>query len=137
MNKEILSKCGYRCDLCLAYRPNIVEKDERKKLSDGWHNYFGFRIEQENILCDGCTYDDNPELIDKNCPVRPCVLAKALENCAYCEEYVCEKLKERIVDYDEIRTKHGEEIPVEDYENFIKPYESKKRLDLIRENPLK
>ena len=42
--KPTLTRCGYRCNLCLAYRPNIDEHPEnRQKLSDGWHKYFGFR----------------------------------------------------------------------------------------------
>jgi hypothetical protein len=133
MEKEILSRCGFRCDLCLAYRQNIEKKDERKKLSDGWYKYFGFRIEPENIMCNGCLSTDNFTL-DKDCTVRPCANSKGLENCTVCSEYICDKLKERIVDYNSIKTKIGHEIPEEDYENFIKPYESKQRLDTIRKN---
>ena len=33
---EILSRCGYRCDLCLAYRPNVEANPAgRRELSDG------------------------------------------------------------------------------------------------------
>ena len=48
--KEILSRCGYRCDLCLAYRPHIeAYPEDRQRLSDGWFKYFGFRIPPEEI----------------------------------------------------------------------------------------
>lgn len=132
MGKEILTKCGYRCDLCLAYKENIEKEDNRKILSDGWYKYFGFRIEPEDIMCEGCVSCDNPKLIDNNCPVRPCVISKGLENCAYCTEYICDKLLERIVDYDEKINFDHHNIPTEDYENIVKPYESKKRLNEIR-----
>ena len=33
---EILSRCGYRCDLCLAYQPNIQAHLKRQLISDGW-----------------------------------------------------------------------------------------------------
>jgi hypothetical protein len=34
--KEILSRCGYRCDLCLAYRPNVeANPSNREIVSDG------------------------------------------------------------------------------------------------------
>ncbi len=128
----ILSKCGYRCDLCLAYKGNIEKEDKRQILSDGWFKYFGFRIEPEDIMCEGCVSCDNPKLIDNNCPVRPCVISKDIKNCAYCGEYICEKLLLRIVDYDEKINFDHSDIPDEDYENIVKPYESKKRLEEIR-----
>lgn len=35
--EEVLSRCGYRCDLCLAYAPNVQAHPEyRQTLSDGW-----------------------------------------------------------------------------------------------------
>jgi len=132
MTNEILTRCGYRCDLCLAYRPNVERDDRRQALSDGWHEYFGFRIPPEKIICDGCMSGDDPKLIDKACPVRPCVIAQDIENCAHCDDYICDKLKERIVGYDEIQKRHGKPIPKSDYENFIKPYESRERLERIR-----
>jgi hypothetical protein len=57
--KEILARCGYRSDLCLAYRPN-VERDpsSQQRLSDGWYKYSGFRIAAERIRCDGCPAED-------------------------------------------------------------------------------
>ena len=128
----VLTRCGYRCDLCLAYRPNI-EKDPSKqqKLSDGWYKFFGFRIEPENIICDGCM-EDHPKLIDQSCPVRPCVIAMGLDNCAECDQYVCEKLKVRIVLYEEVRQRYGKEISEGDHLRFIKPYENKRRLDIYK-----
>ena len=129
---EILTRCGFRCDLCLAYKSNIEKHPENKqKLSDGWHKYFGFRIPPDEIYCEGCM-TDSPTL-DKDCPVRPCVIEKGLENCAQCDDYICEKLKQRIVTYEGIKQKVAKEIPEEDYLCFIKPYENKKRLDALRE----
>jgi len=43
--EAIITRCGYRCDLCLAYKPNIeAHPENRQILSDGWYKYFGFRI---------------------------------------------------------------------------------------------
>ncbi len=83
----ILTRCGYRCDLCLAYKPNVESNPaHQQKLSDGWYKYFGFRIPPEKVICDGCMVDD-PQLIDHSCPVRPCVIEKGLANCSQCELY--------------------------------------------------
>lgn len=128
---EILTRCGYRCDLCLAYRPNVeANPSYRQILSDGWHTYFGFRIPPEDILCDGCMSED-PQLIDRSCPVRPCVMARGLENCAACAEQDCEKLAKRLVVYEDIAARIGV-IPEEDRARFIAPYENKRRLDDLR-----
>ncbi|HHW00600.1 MAG TPA: hypothetical protein GXX36_13760 [Clostridiaceae bacterium] len=39
MPGEILSRCGYRYDLCLASRDNVEKDGRRKLLSDGWYKY--------------------------------------------------------------------------------------------------
>lgn len=137
MTEEIITRCGYRCDLCLAYQPNIEKNPENPKiLSDGWYQYFGFRIEPDNLHCDGCMSSNKNDinLIDKECPVRPCVIEKELNNCANCENYICNKLKGRIVSVEKIEEQIGKKIPKEDYIRFIKPYENKKRLDKMRRN---
>jgi hypothetical protein len=130
--EPILTRCGYRCDLCLAYKPNVLKNpSNRQKLSDGWYRYFGFRIPESEICCDGCM-SENPSLIDSGCPVRPCVIEGGLANCSQCEEYICDRLTQRIVLYDEIKEQVNGEIPEGDYASFIKPYENKDRLDSLR-----
>ncbi|MFH0815768.1 MAG: DUF3795 domain-containing protein [Methanobacteriota archaeon] len=131
-SREILSKCAYRCDLCLAYGPNVAGEDRRAELSDGWHAIFGFRIPPENIVCDGCASGENPRLIDKGCPVRPCVVARKLDNCGQCGDYPCVKIGERIVSRTELEKKLGRKLTRREHELFVKPYESGKRLENIQ-----
>lgn len=129
---EILTRCGYRCDLCLAYRPNVEARPSNQgTLSDGWHKYFGFRISPEQIICDGCMAN-NPRLIDTACPVRPCDIERGYANCSECPDYVCEKLVERLVVYEDVAARLGCPIPDEDRARFIAPYENKRRLDSLR-----
>jgi len=130
--KPVLTRCGYRCDLCLAYQPNVFRNpSNQQKLSDGWFKYFGFRIPPTDICCDGCM-KENPKLIDQNCPVRPCVIEKGLDNCSQCEQYICEKLTERLVVFEDILKKAGGGISEEDHTCFIRPYENKERLEELR-----
>jgi hypothetical protein len=130
--EPVLTCCGYRCDLCLAYRPNVERNpSNRQALSDGWHRYFGFRLNPEVICCDGCMSED-PHLIDDGCPVRPCVIEKGLQNCAQCDDYICEKLQDRLVDYAEVQQRTGLKIPRAEYLSFIRPYENKRRLEGLR-----
>jgi hypothetical protein len=121
---ELLSRCGFRCDLCMAYRLNVESHPEnRQLLSDGWFKYFGFHIQPENIICDGCLSDQCITL-DKDCRVRPCVMDKGLDNCGLCEIFGCDKLKERLVTFEGIQAHFTEPIPDEDRERFIRPYEN-------------
>ena len=133
---EILSRCGYRCDLCLAYRPNVESNPSNQQtLSDGWFRYFGFRIPAEQIICDGCmaeTTTEAPRLIDRACPVRPCVIERALPNCSHCADYGCEKLVERWVVFEDVAARVEGEISEEDRARFIAPYENKRCLDDLR-----
>jgi hypothetical protein len=69
-------------------------------------------------------------------PRRPCVIEKGLDNCAQCEQYVCDKLGERMVAYEEVRQRVGAEIPEEDYVRFIQPYENERRLDALRSSSI-
>jgi len=127
--EPILTRCGYRCDLCLAYKPNVeAHPANQQKLSDGWFLYFGFRIKPADIVCDGCM-SEKPILIDKHCPVRPCVIIRKLDNCSSCSAYVCDKLGERIVEFNDVQSRVDREIPDDDYVCFIRPYENKRRLE--------
>lgn len=132
MPKEILTRCGYRCDLCLAYKDNIATDDQREFLSDTWHKIYGFRIPAQEIYCEGCISCDNPKLIDNECPVRPCVIEKGLENCSQCKDYPCELFNQRKVTYEDFS--EGKSLSRREYLKCIKPYENKKRLDEIRKN---
>ena len=136
MPKEILTRCGYRCDLCLAYKDNIKKNDQRQFLSDTWHKIYGFRIPADEIYCEGCitTNDSNIKLIDKGCPVRPCVIEKGLENCSQCDDYPCDKFNQRkVVNEDLIKDKNIT-VSRKEYSRCIKPYENEKRIDKIRNN---
>lgn len=123
----ILTRCGYRCDLCMAYRPNVeAHPDNRQVLSDGWYKNFGFRIPPENISCDGCM-SENPKLIDQTCPVRPCVIEHGVDNCSQCKDFPCSKFLERQVTFEQIQAGVPFEIPPDDRRCFILPYENKAR----------
>ena len=132
MPKEILTRCGYRCDLCLAYKDNIETDDQRDFLSDTWHKIYGFRIPAKEIFCEGCISSDIPILIDKSCPVRPCVIEKGLENCSQCKDYPCDIFNQRKVICENFT--ENKVISKKEYSKCIKPYENKSRLDEIRRN---
>jgi hypothetical protein len=133
--KNDVACCGYKCKICPAYKDNITGPAYQQKVSDGWFKYYGFRIPHEKIYCDDCLPEnsDKPSRrIDNQCPVRPCVLAKGLPNCAYCDEYVCNKLSQRIVNLKEVADKQEKPVSQEEYNRYLKPYDNKTTLDNIR-----
>ena len=130
--EPILSLCGMRCDLCMAYRPNVeAHPENRQLLSDGWHTYFGFRIPPEEIICEGCFLNEN-ETLDKTCKVRPCVIEKNLNNCSSCEDYICDKLEAILVDIETMQAQFDQPIPGSDRKRFIFPYENRQQLEDLR-----
>lgn len=128
--EEIITKCGYRCDICPAYIKNLKTTDDKQNACDGFNKYYGFQIQPNEIGCVGCLNEGRHE--DENCPVRPCVMEKKLENCAHCESFEsCEHLKSRMEFLDSLMPKL-KDIPSEDFEKFIKPYQSKDRMLELR-----
>lgn len=131
--RQILSLCGMRCDLCMAYRPNIEHHSENRQiLSDGWYKYFGFRIPPEELGCGGCFPDEKPTL-DSECKVKPCVTVLGLKSCADCDAYICEKLSKILVTFEAMQEKFDKPIPEVDRQRFILPYENAARLAKLRD----
>ena len=132
---EMIARCGYNCGLCMIYRQNLKGEEDRIRFRDILKKYYGDEVTLEACYCDGCLTDDseNPVRITTECRIRPCVLEKGIDNCAWCDQYPCSMLERAMIDYDVVEKRYGAPIPREDYERIIKPYESRKVLDSIRQ----
>lgn len=87
--KKMIGYCGYNCHLCAARSDDPAV---RQKMVDGWRKFFGYQnYTAENVKCDGCL--SNGRLADKTCKARPCAIKKGVENCVYCDEFPCDKVK--------------------------------------------
>lgn len=85
---EMISYCGYRCDLCAA---RSDDPEVRQRMIDGWRKYLGHEnYTVENVRCDGCRSDGR--IADQQCKARPCAIERHMENCAFCDDFVCEKV---------------------------------------------
>jgi hypothetical protein len=131
---EMIARCGFKCHLCLAFQENNKDHADQIRVAKGWSKYFDLNVPAEKIRCNGCLPHDSGglEFPDKNCPIRPCVIERGLENCAYCEDYPCERLETRMSGVEEVAKRFYGIIPQEEYDNFIAPYDSRKTLDGIR-----
>lgn len=139
--KDVIAVCGANCSHCPSYKENLKTDEDRKRTSDGWHKYLGFRLNPENLLrCDGCLMptEENPVRYFKSgCYLRKCAEKNGAETCAQCSGYPCEDLRLHEAPYtrEVIAQRLGisqNEIPEKDYVTYIEPYEGIKHLDAVR-----
>ena len=98
---EMISYCGLTCHACPIYL-STREKDPKKKretrveIAQQIKKIYGQEYKPEDVTdCDGCK-TENGRLFSgcRYCEIRKCAREKSIENCAHCDEYACEKLKE-------------------------------------------
>jgi len=95
----MIAFCGLACDSCPIHLAT-VEKDitkqtqMRKDIADQLAKIYGTTPKPEIISdCDGCKVNDGrlfTGCID--CEIRKCAMAKKPDNCAFCNDYICEIL---------------------------------------------
>ncbi len=123
---ELQGYCGYRCDLCPAYKANLRTREDRERVSRDWKRYFSSKVALEEIGCEGCLKaSDTP---NKECLVKPCAIDRGVKSCAECNDFVCEKLRARLDAIKPIAERHAQGMPAGDYDRYIRPYEAEERL---------
>jgi hypothetical protein len=98
--EEMLSFCGLTCDKCPIYLATREKNDEKKhkmriEIAQQIKEHYGQDCKAEDVTdCDGCKAEGGRLFSgSENCQIRKCAIGKAIENCAYCSEYACEKLE--------------------------------------------
>jgi len=92
---RMIAFCGIVCSECPAFLATQKDDDaKRKEVAELWSKQFNIKIKPEAINCyDGCASDGKRVFGYCNiCEIRKCGQEKRVENCAYCDEYACEKL---------------------------------------------
>jgi len=140
MNDNI-GKCGCDCINCPTYKENIKTAEERIKCSTGWSKYLNIKLSPEKLrACDGCSLPDSERKIYYlNCTIRKCCMENDIKNCAYCNLYPCDELKNvhsivNIQTKEEFTGNTGKSITNDDYKVFVEPYAGIKHLNEIRNN---
>ena len=91
---KMIASCGIVCTECPAFL--ATQKDdhnERMKVAELWSKEFKAEIKPEDINCDGCLSDsERHDSYWKVCEIRKCGQEMDIKNCAYCNDYACEKL---------------------------------------------
>ena len=92
--EKMIAFCGLTCTECPAFLATQNDDDtERKKTAEMWSEQYGRPVKPEDINCDGCLTNTGRLFAHCNvCEIRKCGQEKGIDDCAYCDEYVCEKL---------------------------------------------
>ncbi len=121
--EEMIGYCGYSCHLCAARSDDPAV---RQKLVDGWRKIFGHQMyTAENVKCDGCL--SNGRLADKECQARPCAIERGMTNCAYCDEFICDKVKNLVANREAMLVFHQSRLASlteEEYRLCMRQFES-------------
>ena len=99
---ELIAYCGLICKGCLInWATKETDKAQKKKMKAEivWicrETYgYGKDFALENVTdCDGCRTEGGRLFSGcKKCKIRKCARQRELENCAYCNDFICEKLQ--------------------------------------------
>ena len=92
--KEMIAICGLSCHECPALLATKADDDEkRKELAEIWSKEYGRELAPSAINCNGCLTDGEQVFGHCHvCEIRACGREKKVENCAHCDDYVCDKL---------------------------------------------
>ena len=92
--QKMIAFCGLDCAVCPAFISTLENDDEkRKKVASEW-NSEQYPLKPDDINCDGCLPTKKRLMVFcHDCTIRSCCIERKLENCAYCDDYVCEKLE--------------------------------------------
>jgi len=101
---EVIGYCGLICSNCDIYKATENDDNDLREIvfnrqiewghGDRFQRLYGREYLLEDIHCEGCpTESERAFWYIHNCQMRTCALKKNLANCAFCNEYPCEKLQ--------------------------------------------
>jgi hypothetical protein len=88
--------CGVICNDCPAFLATQANDHVAlERVLALWSEEFTAPdITVEDIICDGClTPEGRLNGYCQHCAIRPCGMTRGVTNCAYCDEYACDKLE--------------------------------------------
>lgn len=91
----MIAYCGLVCTECPAYLATLEDDDDqRRKVAENWSRDYNADIKPEDINCEGCLPGRSVYFSHCNvCEIRACGTSRGLQNCAYCDDFACERLE--------------------------------------------
>ncbi len=92
---EMIAFCGSACQECEAFVATRNDDDQKRaEIAQLWSKQYNADIKSEDINCDGCKSVGTRHFNYCNvCEIRKCGMGRGVENCAYCNDYTCERLE--------------------------------------------
>jgi RecJ-like exonuclease len=92
--EKTIAYCGITCSDCPTFKATKTNDNaERKRVAELWTKEYGHPFKSEDINCESCQTRGTRVFSYCNiCEIRKCGQQKNVKNCAYCEDYKCEKL---------------------------------------------
>ena len=97
--ETMLAFCGLTCNTCTIHLATLeqeksIQKTMRENIAEQCSKYYGIDQKAEDINdCDGCRADTGRLFSGcLKCEIRNCAIQKAIESCAYCNDYACATL---------------------------------------------
>jgi hypothetical protein len=90
----MIAYCGLTCTECLAFKATQADDDRaRAQVAEMWSKEYKVDLKPGDINCDGCLSDNGRRFnYCQVCEIRKCGQTKIVENCAYCDDYACDKI---------------------------------------------
>jgi hypothetical protein len=94
----MIACCGLDCSKCEGYIATQENDDANRVLvAQEWSARYHAGIKPEQINCDGCRADGRKFFYcGQMCAIRKCCIAKELDNCSFCSDYICPTLSKFI-----------------------------------------
>lgn len=132
---EIVARCGFRCDQCMAFAGNNHSLEDRVKVASAWAKYFGLKISPDKIRCNGCWSEVHAggDLPEASCGIKGCVIERGMNTCADCFDYPCERIESRMDGIEEIILRFRDKLTHAEFDAFLAPYDARRTLEEIRD----
>jgi hypothetical protein len=99
--ETMIAYCGLRCDsypihLATLEKDLSCKQSMRESIAEQCFKHYGLVLQPGDISdCDGCRANRGRLFSGcLNCEIRKCAGHKNIESCAYCSDYVCDRLRE-------------------------------------------
>ena len=94
--EAMIAVCGLKCSDCEAYIATQQDDDaKRAEVAENWSKMFNADLKAEDITCDGCIAENGRHFSHCNvCEIRACGIEKGLKSCAFCSDYICDRLED-------------------------------------------
>lgn len=96
--------CGLACESCMIHLATLQQNQSkqqsmRESIAEQCSTIYSMKLQAKDITdCDGCRAPSGRLFSGCNqCKIRQCAISKNIESCAFCVDYICERLQEHFL----------------------------------------